>query len=294
MPNMALKLTSLQPLIDHGFDDIIDVRSPAEFAEDHVPGAINLPVLNNEERARVGTIYVQESRFEARKIGAALAVRNSARHLETVLADHPREWHPLVYCWRGGQRSGSFAWLLGQVGWKVELLDGGYRAFRRAVKTALYDAPIAPRLVVLEGMTCTGKTALLAGLAKSGMQVIDLEALAGHRGSVFGGLPDQDQPSQKWFETGLAMALARCDPTRPVVVEAESSKIGQLNIPPSLWSAMLSAPRLAVEVPLEARAEFALRSYPEFACDAGAFSQILQRLVSMIGHASAGTLQALV
>jgi tRNA 2-selenouridine synthase len=262
---MALTLTSLTDLATHGFDDIIDVRAPAEFAEDHLPGAISLPVLDDEERARVGTIYKQVSPFTARKVGAALVAKNAAQHLETVLADRPGGWRPLVYCWRGGQRSGSFATILGQIGWRVETLAGGYQTWRRMVVKAVYDTPVASQVVVLDGNTGSAKTDVLNLLPGLGVQVIDLEGLARHRGSLFGSLGPQ--PSQKAFEGALALALARLDPTRAVVVEAESSKIGECRVPPELWKAMVAAPRVAIAAPRAARAAYLARAYDDLTSD---------------------------
>ena len=178
---MAVKLSSLSDLKTLGFDDIIDVRAPSEFAEDHVPGAINLPVLSDAERAQVGTIYVRQDRFLARKIGAAMVSRNAAAHLEGPLADREGGWRPLVYCWRGGQRSGSFASILSQIGWRVELVDGGYKSYRKLVVAALYDAPISLQIILLDGGTGSGKTALLQALRGQGAQVLDLEGMAEHR-----------------------------------------------------------------------------------------------------------------
>ncbi len=263
---MALKLGALSDLTTLEADTIIDVRAPAEFAEDHLPGAISLPVLDDAERARVGTIYKQESPFKARKIGAALVARNAARHIETALAEKDGGWRPLVYCWRGGQRSGSFAAILAQIGWRTEVIEGGYRSYRRLVVKALYEEPWPTRLLVLDGNTGTAKTALLARLAARGAQVIDLEGLARHRGSVLGPDP-RGQPSQKAFESGIAMALAGCDPARPVVVEAESSKVGDLIVPPSLWAVLRAAPRLVIEAPVAARAEYLARAYGDLTAD---------------------------
>jgi tRNA 2-selenouridine synthase len=262
---MALTLTSLADLATPGFDDIIDVRSPAEYAEDHLPGAISLPVLDNDERARVGTIYKQVSPFTARKLGAALVARNAAHHLETVLADRPGGWRPLVYCWRGGQRSGSFATILGQIGWRVETLVGGYQSWRRLVVQAVYDTPVASPVVVLDGNTGSAKTEILNLLPGFGVQVIDLEGLSRHRGSLFGSTGPQ--PSQKAFEGALALALAALDPTRPVVVEAESSKIGNCRIPPELWKAMVAAPRVTIAAPRSARAAYLTRAYADLTAD---------------------------
>jgi tRNA 2-selenouridine synthase len=263
---MAITLTSLADLDALGFDDIIDVRSPAEFAEDHLPGAISLPVLDDEERARVGTIYKQVSPFTARKLGAALVAKNAARHLEGALADRSGGWRPLVYCWRGGQRSGSFATILSQIGWRVETLAGGYKTWRGLVVQAVYDTPVAAPVVVLDGNTGSAKTEVLNLLPGLGVQVIDLEGLARHRGSLFGAMGGQ--PSQKAFEGALALALAGLDPARPVVVEAESSKIGERRVPPELWKAMVAAPRVAIAAPRAVRAEYLGRTYADLTADA--------------------------
>ncbi|MEO0484764.1 MAG: tRNA 2-selenouridine(34) synthase MnmH [Pseudomonadota bacterium] len=278
------EFSSLNALLDHPADTIIDVRSPAEFAEDHVPGAINLPVLDNYERAEVGTIYKQDSPFKARKIGAAKVFRNAASHIERELSHHEGAWRPLVYCWRGGQRSGSFAWMLGQIGWRAEVIDGGYRTFRRLVAAACYDDPLPVRLVRLGGLTGTAKTELLGHLSAAGAQVIDLEGLARHRGSLLGAMPEP-QPSQKAFETALAVALARCDPARPVIVEAESSKIGALTLPKSLWSAMKAAPMVEVLAPIEARAVYLARAYADVLADGAALRDKLSPLRRVRGAA---------
>jgi tRNA 2-selenouridine synthase len=245
--------------------------------EDHIPGAINLPVLDDAERARVGTVYKQVSPFTARKLGAALVARNAAAHLEGPLADKPGGWRPLVYCWRGGQRSGSFATILAQIGWRVETVAGGYKAWRGLVVQALYDAPVPSPVVVLDGNTGSGKTAVLALLAQRGMQVIDLEALANHRGSVFGAMPG-GQPSQRAFESALALAFARLDPARPVVVEAESSKVGDCRLPPQLWKAMRAALRIEIAAPLAARADYLCRAYADMIADPARLTDVIDRL----------------
>lgn len=272
-----LSLTALSDLNALGFDQIIDVRSPAEFAEDHLPGAINLPVLDNEERARVGTIYKQVAPFDARKIGAALVFRNAARHIETSLAGHEGGWKPLVYCWRGGQRSGAFAWMLREIGWRADTIEGGYKAYRRLVVKALYDDDLGLRLIRLGGYTGTAKTEILGRLARDGVQVLDLEALACHRGSLLGGR-DLPQPSQKGFESALVGVLSALDPTRPVVVEAESSKIGAITLPPALWRAMLIAPILEISAPLEARARYLAHAYASVLEDGAGLKEKLSPL----------------
>ena len=275
----AADASSLAP-----FDAIIDVRSPSEFAEDHAPGAISLPVLDDAERALVGTMYVQESRFRARRIGAALVARNIARHLETALADKPGEFRPLVYCWRGGQRSNAMATILSQVGWRTAVLAGGYRTYRRHVKARLYDETPALKLVLLEGRTGSGKTEILGRLGARGAQVLDLEALAEHRGSVFGALAGRPQPSQKMFESRLLTALDGLDLSRPVIVEAEASKVGDRMVPPALWQAMLAARRIELHAPDEVRAGYLARHYADAASDLTAFAAALARLPSHPGR----------
>lgn len=273
---MAITLTSLADLAAHGFDDIIDVRAPAEYAEDHLPGAISLPVLDDAERAEVGTIYKQVSPFTARKIGAALVAANAARHLQGPLADKPGGWRPLVYCWRGGQRSGSFASILSQIGWRVEIIAGGYKAWRALVVKALYDTPFPAPVVVLDGNTGTAKTEVLNLLPAHGVQVLDLEGMAQHRGSLFGSLGPQ--PSQKAFECRLAMAIAALDPARPVVIEAESSKVGNCRLPAEVWKAMVQAPRISLAANLTERAFYLTRAYADLVADPAALAQVITLL----------------
>jgi tRNA 2-selenouridine synthase len=266
------------------FADIIDVRSPAEFALDHVPGAVNLPVLSDAERVEVGTIYVQQSRFLARRIGAAHVARNIAGHLENTLADKPGSYAPLVYCWRGGQRSNAMATVLDQVGWRVTLVKGGYKTWRRGVTAALYDAEPDLRVVLLDGDTGSGKTEILGRLGALGIQTLDLEGLAGHRGSLFGGLRGTEQPGQKMFESRLMQALAGVDRSRPVVVEAESSKIGERMTPPMLWKAMLAAPCIELRVPLASRARYLISAYRDVVEDRMALERTLLRLPGRHGR----------
>lgn len=280
---MSLTFTSLADIYDHGFDTVIDVRSPAEHAEDHIPGAISLPVLDNAERARVGTIYKQTSPFAARKIGAALVFRNAADHIEHRLAHHDRNWRPLVYCWRGGQRSGSFTWLLKEIGWRAEVVEGGYRTYRRLVTQALYDQPLNHRFIQLGGYTGTAKTALLPMLVARGVQVLDLEGLAGHRGSLLGEMPG-GQPAQKAFESQLAAKLHHFDPARPVIVEAESSKIGGINLPPSLWEGMKAAPWFEIQAPVEERARYLDQAYDDVLSDGARLKDRLSPLRLHRGH----------
>lgn len=260
------------------FDAIIDVRTPAEFAEDHIPGAINLPVLSNDERAEVGTIYTQDSRFRARRIGAAYIARNVARHLETELADRPATFRPLLYCWRGGMRSGAMATILAQVGWRTDVLTGGYRTWRRAVVASLRDREAPLTIVLLDGQTGTAKSNILSRLQSLSLQTIDLEGLAAHRGSVFGGFSARKQPGQKMFESLLYRALGGLDPARPIVVEAESCRIGRCEIPSGLWKSMLGAPRIVVTAPAEMRAKYLTTAYADIIRDRAAILDAIGRL----------------
>lgn len=279
---MSITYTTVSDLLAAPFDTIIDVRAPAEFAEDHVPGAINLPVLDDEERARVGTIYKQQSPFLARKLGAALVARNAAKHIEGPLAEKGGGWRPLVYCWRGGQRSNSFAVILKQIGWRVEVLDGGYKSWRRLVINMLHDDPLPHRLVLIDGNTGTAKTDLLDRVAARGGQVLDLEGLANHRGSIFGDMGDQ--PAQKGFESRLAVALSRLDPARPVLVEAESSRIGSVTIPARLWAAMCAAPRIEVTAQLSSRARYLAEAYSDLVDDLALTEARLDQLIPLQGY----------
>ena len=244
-----------------GFDEFIDARTPAEFEEDHIPGAVNCPVLDNEQRVIVGTIYKQRSAFEARRIGGAMVAENIARHLRERFHDKPKDWRPLVYCWRGGQRSGSFVTWLRLVGWDACQLEGGYKNWRRMVVDELLTLPLKFDFRVICGATGSGKTRVLEALAAQGAQVLDLEQLAAHKGSVLGALPDRPQPTQKAFETALFGVLRGLDPARPVFVEAESRKIGRIQVPEGLIERMRASACIAIEASREARLEFLVRDY---------------------------------
>ena len=273
-----------EPAVLAGFDVIVDARTPSEFAEDHVPGAINLPVLSDAERHVVGTIYVQESRFKARRIGGAYVAANVGRYLQTAMADWPAAIQPLVYCWRGGMRSHAMAVILAQVGWRTTVLQGGYRTYRRRVVQRLYDGEPLKHVVLLDGHTGTGKTEVLRRLAERGVQTLDLEGLAEHRGSLLGALPGRPQPSQKMFESRLLAAIERLDPERPVVIEAESSKVGERMLPPVVWSAMTGAPRVELQAPAPERARFLAQAYAELGQDAETLIGLLSRLPDRPGR----------
>jgi tRNA 2-selenouridine synthase len=266
------------------YPERIDVRSPSEFAIDHIPGAVNLPVLTDEERMHVGTLHAQDSAFAARKVGAAFVARNIARIVELHCATKPRDWAPAVYCWRGGKRSASLTHVLNEIGWRAVQLDGGYRTWRRHVVAALADIPAQFRYVVVCGLTGSGKSRLLAALRAEGAQVLDLEELARHRGSLLGDLPSDPQPSQKAFDTALLTALERFDAGRPVYVESESRKIGAIQVPDILLDAMRRASCVRVDTPRELRVALLMEEYLHFIEDPASLADKLQPLVPVHGR----------
>ncbi|MCG2584676.1 tRNA 2-selenouridine(34) synthase MnmH [Massilia sp. TS11] len=288
---LLLGIDAVLPELDR-YDSIIDVRSPDEFAEDHIPGAINLPVLDNEERARVGTIYKQQSPFEAKKIGAALVARNIGMHIEQQLLDKPRDWKPLIYCWRGGNRSGSMATVLSRIGWPVVQLDGGYKAYRTALLQALDQLPPLQFRAVC-GTTGCGKSRLLNVLESIGAQVLDLEGIAVHRGSVLGNVPDAPQPPQKWFESMLWDKLRHFDPALPVFVESESKKVGSLRVPDALMEAIRQAPVISLQLSHEKRVQLLMEDYRHFIADPAALNRQLDCLVKLHGRAKIDAWHAL-
>jgi len=268
-----------------GFDDFVDVRSPAEFAEDHIPGAINCPVLDNEERARVGTIYKQVSPFEAKRVGAGLVARNIAFHLENSFKSKSKSWKPLIYCWRGGKRSGAMAYILRDIGWDARTLEGGYKAYRRWVVEQLARVPYGLTFRVVCGPTGSGKSRLLQALAQAGAQVLDLEELAAHRGSVLGTLPGRPQPTQKMFESRVLHCLLQFTPEILIYVEAESKKIGQLQVPDVLIHQMRGSACLRLQASLETRVALLMHEYRHFLADRALLDAQLDCLVDLHGRA---------
>lgn len=266
------------------FDTVIDARSEDEYAEDHLPGALNWPSLDNAQRHGIGTLYKQVSPFEAKKRGAAMVAANIARHIEREVLDKPRGWTPLVYCWRGGKRSGSLALVLDQIGFRVHLVEGGYKAFRGAVLAQL--PALAQRLSyrVVCGPTGSGKTRLLQALAEQGAQVLDLEALANHRSSVLGRMPGQAQPSQKCYDSLVWDSLRRFDPARPVFVESESKKVGNLSVPEALILAMRASPCIDLALAQDERVALLLEDYPWFVQDSELFCERLDALTQLRGR----------
>ena len=266
------------------FDAIIDVRSPAEFKDDHIPGAISLPALSNEERAKVGTIYKQVSAFEAKKVGAALISRNIATHIERFFLDKPGGYRPLVYCWRGGQRSGSFALVLAEIGFRPHTLIGGYKRYRHDVLDRIETLPGQFQYRVVSGQTATAKTRFLEALKAAGAQVLDLEALANHKGSMFGLEPGTSQPSPRGFESQVVHALGQMNPAEPVWVESESPKIGQLYVPKTLHNAMRNAPSIRLHAPLKARVKHSVDDYRPWFDHPEEVRSRLERLTYRHGH----------
>lgn len=265
------------------FDTVIDARSENEYAEDHLPGAVNWPTLNNAERHAIGTTYKQVNAFEAKKRGAALAARNISAHIEREVIDKPKDWKPLTYCWRGGKRSGSLSLILSEIGFRVTIVEGGYKAFRNAL---LEDIPRRVQGLdfrVVCGTTGSGKTRLLQALAAAGAQVLDLEALANHRSSVLGAIPGLAQPTQKAFDTAIWDALRRLDPARPVYVESESKKVGNVAVPEALITAMRAAPCLNLVLSDEERVALLLEDYAHFVQHGEAFCERLDALTELRG-----------
>lgn len=273
--------------------DRLDTRSPAEFADDHLPGAASVPVLDDDERARVGTLHAQAGAFEAKRVGAALVARRIADIVERVAADKPRSWSPLVYCWRGGKRSASLVHVLGEIGFAAVQLEGGYRAWRRHVLARLADAPARFRYTVVCGVTGSGKSRFLGALARAGAQVLDLEAIAKHRGSLLGDLPADPQPSQRAFESALLAALDALDPARPVWVESESRKIGALEVPGALLERMRASPCVRIDLAVADRVALLKDDYAHFLDDPESLAAKLAFLAPLHGHARIERWQAL-
>lgn len=265
------------------FDAVIDARTELEHALDHLPGAVNWPSLNNEERVLIGTMYKQVNPFEAKKRGAALVARNVANHIERELSDVSKMWKPLVYCWRGGNRSGALATILSAIGFQVTLLEGGYKAYRHAV---VDDIPAQARRLhfrVVCGPTGSGKTRLLHSLAMQGAQVLDLEALANHRSSVLGHVPGLVQPSQKRFDSLIWSKLRDFSPLRPVYVESESKKVGDVRVPDALMEAMRASPCINLQLADSERVALLLEDYSYFVTDPTLFVERLQVLKERLG-----------
>ena len=280
---MTIKRVKFSDIQIHDFDDIIDVRSPLEFEDDRIPGSINLPVLSNAEREMIGTMYKQKSKFEAKKLGASIVSKNISDHLKDYLYIKNRDWLPLIYCWRGGQRSYALATILDQIGWKVEVVDGGYKSFRKHISEFLNRSINRYYLILLTGNTGTAKTKVLNLIEKRNGLTIDLESLANHKGSVFGS-QGQKQPSQKLFETLIYDKLVNLKTNEPIFVEAESNKIGNLHIPKEFWKLMKSAPQIELSATVEKRAKFLVEEYSEITTDLDLLEKQITKLSTIAGH----------
>ncbi|MGI9338608.1 MAG: tRNA 2-selenouridine(34) synthase MnmH [Gammaproteobacteria bacterium] len=263
------------------FDDIIDARSPAEYAADCIPGAVNIPALDNEQRRAIGILHKSDP-FAARLRGATMLAENIAVYLRAGFAEKPQHWRPLVYCQRGGQRSGAVVEVLRRIGWQAAQLDGGYKTYRRIVINGIAECAAAARWIVVIGKTGVGKTELLSELAKQGEAVLDLEKLANHRGSVFGGMGGQ--PSQRRFESLLYLAMKQLPNNHAVFVESEGRKIGGLHLPAPMLSAMrASADAVLLSASVASRAERIHRQYAGYAASEELFAEAVGKIATYAG-----------
>ncbi|MGJ8655081.1 MAG: tRNA 2-selenouridine(34) synthase MnmH [Akkermansiaceae bacterium] len=267
------------------FSEIIDVRSPSEYALDHIPGSINLPVLNDEQRVKVGTLYKQNT-FEARRLGAALISANVSEHIQNNMMQHGLDYRPALYCWRGGMRSRSFTFILQSIGWKPHVISGGYRAFRKFIVDDTDEIFLKDNLnlQVLSGLTGVGKTRLLKSIKEQGAQILDLEGLANHKGSLLGATPSSKQPAQKKFETQLWHQMKQFDLTKPIFTEAESNRIGNIHCPPALWKALKRSRVINVKLPIAERIKILLEEYPHFTENTDKLKLLLSKLIPLRGH----------
>jgi tRNA 2-selenouridine synthase len=260
------------------FDTIIDVRSPLEFAEDHIVGAINCPVLSDLERQKVGTIYKKESSFKAKIIGSSLTAKNIAFHIENNFMEKKGSWQPLIYCWRGGQRSKAFSIVLSEVGWRTNQLKGGYKEYRNQVINFLDNIGPKLKITLISGKTGSAKTKILKSIENEGGQILDLEGLANHKGSLLGKIPDLIQPSQKFFESLIFNKIQKLNLKDKIYIEAESSKIGNIHIPKSIWKKMINSPRIEISANVELRAKFLVSDYDYMCNDPTLINPIIKGL----------------
>ena len=272
----------LNAALDGGYALVIDARSEREYAEDHVPGAINLPVVDNDEYAEVGTTH-RADKHRAYLIGVSYALKNIARSIENLVAQYPKDARMLVYCFRGGKRSKLWVDALATIGYRVDRLPGGWKAYRAWVREQLEQLPRRFRYNVLCGPTGCGKTRLLSALESAGAQVLELEGLAQHHGSLIGDLPGIEQPTQKWFDSMLLNKLRGFDPGRAVWVESESKKIGAIQLPDALLDTFRCGNLFNVQAPMSERVKLWREDYGHFEADPPALLQRLRHLRPLIG-----------
>ena len=255
--------------------EIIDVRSPSEFIIDHIPGSINLPVLSDKQRHYVGKTYKEVNPFKAKIIGASIISKNISKFLDKEFLSRKGSWHALIYCWRGGQRSRSLALVLNEIGWRISVLKGGYKNYRKLVLDELDDLS-KYQFKIIQGQTGSAKTKVLNSLSNMNAQVIDLEHLASHRGSLLGSEINKTQPSQRYFESLIHKKLDKFDNTKPIFIESESSKIGKLHLPKKLWLKLNKSDRLLLNVPINERIKFLLKEYKHLTKD----SKLIQPFIN--------------
>jgi len=234
----------------------VDVRSPIEFSQGHIPGAVNIPLFANDERAEIGTMYKQVGKGQALALGEKIARPKVDGIIEQIRKLLPADI--VIYCWRGGKRSSEICRLVNEAGVPARRIQGGYKAYRRGIRR---DIEQPRKLLVLGGKTGSGKTAILLGLKAQGLQVIDLEGLANHKGSVFGHINEEPQPTTEQFENDFHQELQRMDPEQTLLLENESYVIGSVHLPPPLLQQMRAAPLLIIDVPVEARIDRLVQEY---------------------------------
>ena len=272
----------LSDALDGRYALVVDARSEREYEEDHVPGAVNLPVVDNEEYAEVGTQH-RSDKHRAYLIGVSYALKNMSRAIEGLVAKYPKDARMLVYCFRGGKRSKLWVDALSTIGFTVDRLPGGWKAYRAWAREQLEEAPRRFQFNVLCGPTGCGKTRLLTALDAVGAQVLELEGLAQHHGSLIGEFPGVPQPSQKWFDSLLLAKLRSFDPSRPVWVESESKKIGAIHLPDALLETLRGGRVFAVEAPMNERVQLWREDYGHFETAPDALLEKLRYLRPLIG-----------